>query len=117
MQCLDVPDRYREDRQPSIVRLAEERGVESKRNHATIEGQASAAVRKRMLLPRILEGSDTHRSIKEPTTAQSPKRGSAVTSDAGASPRTEVQDQGLLNVTVTGLNTLRKQHRYKSAIN
>ncbi|CAN9215689.1 unnamed protein product [Alternaria alternata] len=46
-QCPDVPDRYREDRQSSIVRLAEERGVESERNHATIEGQASAAVRKR----------------------------------------------------------------------
>jgi hypothetical protein len=112
-----VPDYYSEDGQPSTVHPAEERCVESERNHATIEGQASAAVRKRMLLPRILEGSDTHGSIKEPTTAQSPKRGSAVTSDAGASPRTEVQDRGLLNVTVTGLNTLRKQHRYKSAIN
>ncbi|KAG9185003.1 hypothetical protein G6011_11833 [Alternaria panax] len=116
VQCLDVPDRYCEDRQPSIVRLAEERRVESKRNHTTIEGQPSAAVRTRMRLSRMLEGSDTHGSIKEPTTAPSPKRGSAVTSDAGASPRTEVQDRGLLDVTVTGLNTLRKQHRSKSAI-
>jgi hypothetical protein len=115
-QRLDVPDRYREDGQPSTLRPAEERCVEGERNHATMEGQPSAAVRKRMLLPRIWEGSDTHGSIKEPTAAPSPKRGSAVTSDAGASPRTEVQDRGLLNVTVAGLNTLRKQHRSKSAI-
>ena len=115
-QCLDVPDRYSEDGQPSTIHPAEERCVESERNHATMEGQLSAAVQKRMLLPRILEGSDTHGSIKEPTTAQSPKRGSAVTLDAGASPRTEVQDRGLLDVTITGLNTLQKQHRSKSAI-
>jgi hypothetical protein len=112
-----VPDYYSEDGQLSTVHLAKERCLESERNHATIEGQALAAVRKRMLLPRILEGLDTHGSIKELTTAQLPKRGSAVTLDAGASPRTEVQDRGLLNVTVTRLNTLRKQHRYKSAIN
>ena len=116
VQCLDVPDSYREDRQLSIVCLAEECSVESERNHITMEGHPSAAVRKRMRLSRMLEGSDTHVSVKEPTTAPSPKRGSAVTSDAGASPCTEVQDRGLLDVTVTGLNTLRKQHRSKSAI-
>ena len=89
-QCLDVLYRYSEDGQPSTIYPVEERCVESERNHATIEGQLLAAVQKRMLLPRILEGSDTHRSIKEPTTTQSPKRGLVVTLDAGVSPRTEV---------------------------
>jgi hypothetical protein len=101
-----VPDRYREDGQLSTLRPAEERCVEGERNYATMEGQLLAVVRKRMLLPRIWEGLDTHGSIKELTAAPSPKRGLAVTSDAGASPRTEVQDRGLLNVTVAGLNTL-----------
>jgi hypothetical protein len=64
-----VLDYYSKDRQLSTVYLAEERCVESKRNYATIEGQVLAAVQKRMLLPRILEGLDTHRSIKELTTA------------------------------------------------
>jgi hypothetical protein len=92
VQCLDVLDSYREDRQPSIVRLAEECSVESERNYITIEGHLSAAVRKHMRLSRMLEGLDTHVSVKELTTALSPKRRLAVTSDAEASPCTEVQD-------------------------
>jgi hypothetical protein len=92
VQCLDVPDSYRKDRQLSIVRLAEECSVESKRNYITIEGHLLVVVRKHMRLSRMLEGLDTHISVKELTTALLPKRRLAVTSDAGASLCTEVQD-------------------------
>ena len=120
-QCIDVPDCPSENGPRSTVPPAEEPCVESEPTHTTrkgqaaAEGQATAAVRKRMLLPTIVEGSDTHGSITEPIAALSPKRGSAVTSDAGASPRTEVRDRGLPDVTVTRLNALRKQHRHESA--
>jgi hypothetical protein len=76
-----------------------------------MEEQALTAVPRRMLVPRILDRLDTH----ELTAALSLERGSAGTLDAGASPRTEGQDRGLLDSTVTRLNTLRKQHFYKSA--
>jgi hypothetical protein len=48
--------------------------------------------------------------------AQSPKSGSTAASDARALPRPEVQDGGLINYTLAGLNNLRKQHRHKGAI-
>ena len=110
-QCLEVPDRYSDDRQLSPVTPAEGRRVESEPDHATMEEQASVAVRRRMLLPRILDGSNTH----DPTAAPSLRRGLAGTLDAGASPRTEGRGRGLLDGTVTGLNTLRKQNFHKSA--
>ena len=87
-----MPDRRSEDRQPSPIPLVDERSEESERSRATIEGQASTAVRERMLLPRILEGRDPHESIKELATAPSPKRRLAVTSDAGTSLGAKVQD-------------------------
>jgi hypothetical protein len=115
-QCADEPDRRSEDRQLSPILLVDERCEQRERSHATIEEQASAAVRERMLLPRILERLNPHESIKEPATALSRKCQLAVTSDAGTSLGTEVQDQGLLHASITGLDTLRRQHRYKRAI-
>jgi hypothetical protein len=115
-QCADEPDRRSEDRQLSPILLVDERCEERELSHATIEEQASAAVRERMLLPRILERLNPHESIKEPATALSRKRQLAVTSDAGTSLSTEVQDQGLLHASMTGLDTLRRQHRHKRAI-
>ena len=43
-----------------------------------------------MLLPRVLEGLDTHKPTKEPTTTLLLKRPLAVTLDVGKSPRTKV---------------------------
>jgi hypothetical protein len=103
---MDVTDRHSDDGQPSTVHAADEQCAESEpfsqasRSHALIQGQAS----------------DTHRPIEAPTAAQSPKRGSTVALDAATSPQIEVQDQGPIDFTLTGLNNLRKQHRYKSAI-
>jgi hypothetical protein len=110
-QCMELPDRYSDNRQPSQVPPADGWRVESELNHATMEEQASAAVRRGMLLPRILDGPDTHKL----TAALSLERGSAGTLDAGASPRTEGRDQGLLDGTMTRLNTLQKQHFHNSA--
>lgn len=119
-QHIDVPDHRSEHEHPSIVQ--DEQCAETELfsrascNHASVQGQASAAARKRTLLPWASEGSGTHGSIQKPTTAQSQKRGSTVASDAEVSPQTEVQGQGLIDFTLTGLNNLRKQHRRKSAI-
>lgn len=110
-QRVDVSDHPSEEGQPPTGRPFEVRYAEneSSRGHASIQGQASAA-RKRT------EGSGTHGSIEEPAIAQSPKRGSKVALNAGASPRTEEQNQELIDFTVDGLNRLRKQHRHKSAV-
>jgi hypothetical protein len=116
-----VPDHHSKHKHPSTVQdeqCAEtELFSQASCNHASVQGQASAAARKRTLLPWASEGSGTHRSIQKPTTAQSSqKRGSTVASDAEVSPQTEVQGQELINFTLTRLNNLRKQHRRKSAI-
>lgn len=125
-QCVDVPDRSSVDGHPSTVHPADEQCSESEplsqasHSHASIQEQASAAAQKRTLLPWASKRSGTHGSIKEPTAAQSPERGSTVASDAGTLPRVvqdrELKDRELIDLTLTGLNSLRKQHRHKSAI-
>lgn len=120
-QRVDVPDCYSEDGGPSTVRLAEERCAEidplvrESRSHVPIQGQVSAAARKRNPLPWHSERSGTHGSIEEAIIAQSPKCGPKVASDARASPRTEVQNREVIDFTVDGLNDLRRQHRNRSA--
>lgn len=122
-QHVDASDSYSEDGQLTTVDLADEQRAESglfsraSISHATHEGQPLAEARNRRPLPWAQNGSSTHKAIQEPTTAQSPSSGSTAESDAGASPRTEMQERVLIDFSLDGLNNLRKQHRHKSAIN
>jgi hypothetical protein len=114
-QRMDVPDHHSEDGHPSAVPPADERLSQASRSHTSIPEQASAAARQRMVQPWTPERSATHGSFKEPTSAQLPKCGLTVASAAEISPQIEVQDRGLIDFSLTGLNNLRKQHRHKSA--
>jgi hypothetical protein len=118
-QRAEVLDRHSEHGQSFAVHLADEESEPSfraSRSHAPIQGQTLAAARKRTPRPWVSEGSGTHGSIEEPTTVQSPKRGSKAASGARASLRTEVENHEAIDFTMDGLNDLWKRHRQKSAV-
>jgi len=121
-QHMDALDSHSEDGQPTTVDLVDEQRAESglfsraSISHATHQGQPLAETRNHRPLPWAQNGSSTHKSIQEPTTAQSPSSGSTAESEAGVSPQTEMQDRVLTDFSLDGLNKLREQHRRTRAI-
>ena len=111
-----------EDEQPATVNVAGEQRADSglfsqaSHRHATRQGRPLGEARDYRPLPWAQTGSSTYRSIQELPAAQLPSSILTAESDAGASPQTERQDPILVDLSLDGLNNLRKQHRHKSAI-